>query len=89
MNTTRIPKQRCWNCGYEMDATSEAYGDRPPRPGDITLCISCGAAAVFDKELVGRKPAPDEQTQIERDPRITYAQIVRADMVGDTLKKKK
>jgi hypothetical protein len=72
-----------------MDKTTEAFGDAKPKEGDYSMCLSCGAVSIFTKDLQLRKPTREEQFEIDTDPRLTEAQIVRAGMVGDKLKGRK
>lgn len=87
--STPIPKQYCWKCGYQFTATSPAVGEYKPSAGDISMCISCGVASVFNEDLTLRKPTPEELEIILRHPVLTAAQIYRADVVGDKLKGRK
>ena len=89
MKPTQIPEQRCWLCGYKMNRTSEAFGDRTPKAGDVSICLSCGAIQVFTEDLRLRVPTDEEREKFMRDPRITEVQIVRAHLVGDQLKPKR
>lgn len=34
-----------------MDCASDAQGDATPEPGDITLCLYCAAAMVFQDDM--------------------------------------
>ena len=48
----RIKPGRCPLCNYRMDAAtniSPGRSTRPPRKGDFTLCLRCGAILRFDK----------------------------------------
>ena len=51
--TSRVPVSRCPDCGYAMDAASPVSGnaDEEPRPGDLSVCLDCGAVLVFTNEL--------------------------------------
>ena len=41
----QLPPFMCPQCGYLMDAQTEAFGKRGcMKPGDIGVCLSCGAA---------------------------------------------
>lgn len=47
-----IPEQRCWFCFYLMDRAGDAYEKgASPKPGDVSLCINCGAPGFFDETL--------------------------------------
>lgn len=87
--TTIIPKQPCWKCGYKMDRSTEALGDHKPEKGDISMCISCGALAIFNADLTMRKPTQLEEVEIAHHPVVTQLQIYRASNVGDKLRRRK
>lgn len=82
----RIPDHKCSKCGYLMDATTHAYGNELPNPGDISMCLSCGHATLFDHDLQQREPTREEALRISLIPEVMKAQLVRANMVGDRLK---
>ena len=47
------PRATCPTCGYVMDCqTSVSTPQRPPTPGDIAVCLKCGEALVFGKDLI-------------------------------------
>lgn len=58
-----------------MDRSTGLDGDDvAPNPGDVSLCIQCGHAAVFtDKGL--RKPTGEELLKFATDKTITQGQI--------------
>jgi hypothetical protein len=53
------------------------------------MCISCGGLMVFNKDLTLRKPTAEESAQLESVPAIIEAQLARAWIVGDKLKKQR
>lgn len=70
----RLPKDRCTNCKREMDAASvidEVYAR--PKPGDFTICISCGHIMAFDDKLRLRELSWREMRQAAGDKRIVRA----------------
>lgn len=88
-DSTEIPEQRCLTCGYKMDRSSDAISDQKPREGDFSMCLSCGAVTIFNKDLTTRKPTPDEEAIALRHPVLMQAQIFRASMIGDKLRGRK
>lgn len=56
MKTTTVPDQVCGTCGYKMDAASDLEGQRSPKNGDVSICISCAAINIFDAQLKLVKP---------------------------------
>lgn len=73
-----------------MDRSTEAGSsdDVPPRPGDISLCIRCGCAAVFTEKGL-RKPTGEEILEFATNRAITQAQIFIAGMPSNPGKRKK
>lgn len=61
-----IPIQLCHACGYVFDAASP-LADKGAEPGfrDISLCLNCGAAAIFEKNMIRR---PMTEADIEKLP---------------------
>lgn len=63
------PRQNCPHCGYPIDRS--AGQDRPPEPGDFTVCFHCGAVLSFGPGLLLVKADlndldPDTQAEISR-----------------------
>jgi hypothetical protein len=50
-----MPNQPCPRCGYPLDMAGsfpdDGSGERPPEPGDSTVCIGCAALLTFDAEM--------------------------------------
>lgn len=52
MVTFRTPEQRCKKCGATLSGVEEQFGDtRPPRKGDLTICVKCAAILQFEEDL--------------------------------------
>ena len=52
MNITRTPGVNCVVCKTYMDATAPSDGrDSRPGPGDVTICLKCGAFMVFTDDM--------------------------------------
>lgn len=73
MNATRLKPTICPECFYRFDHASGAFDDSVPKPGDVTLCLKCGHALVFDQQLGVREPNEQERTEIANDVRIQKA----------------
>lgn len=86
--TTKIPPHSCAKCGYGMDATTSAYGKGRPSEGDVSMCLNCGALAVFNKDLTLRQPTKEEQDSLNLNPSIIKAQITRASVTANKPTKK-
>jgi hypothetical protein len=57
---TALPTCRCPYCEHRFDAATSIGSDAVPKPGDLTLCISCASPLVFTATLTARKPLPGE-----------------------------
>jgi hypothetical protein len=87
MNTTETPGNVCLKCGYKFEAASGAYDNAiTPEEGDISVCLNCGAALVFNKDLSLRYPTPEEKAEITMNKEVLQAQIVRAHVVTKDLR---
>jgi hypothetical protein len=49
--TTRHGWITCPACSYRMDCSTPLEGNATPKPGDFTLCISCGELLQYGKGL--------------------------------------
>lgn len=63
-----------------MDSATGAYGDYKPTAGDLSICLNCGAVAVFNEDLTLRKPNEKEKRDIALNSEVIKAQIVRSGM---------
>lgn len=75
MKHTRLPEQKCENCGYEMDCATGAFGDRTPKPKDITLCLNCGEAYEFNDDLTHRRLSQDDVKELPFDLQTQLMQV--------------
>lgn len=55
-----MPPCPCPYCGHTHDKASLAAEDRPPEPGDFTICIRCGEMCIITERLLLAKPSPDD-----------------------------
>jgi len=54
-------KRLCPACGYVIDAAAAATAPRPPRAGDIGICLSCAAILILDDDgLPDRLASPTD-----------------------------
>lgn len=59
---------KCPHCGALHECVSNAQGERPPSPGDVTLCFDCGEWCVFDDKLELAKPDDGLMIEIGSNP---------------------
>ena len=75
MNSTKMKPSPCPTCGGIMDGATQIH-NRPvePKPGDITICLHCGALNQYDDDL--KIVTADPSVLNELDP-IVRAEIER------------
>ena len=65
----RIPESACLGCGYKIDASGSPDG-RPtkgPQPGNLSICLRCGAVMAYAEDLSLRPLTDDEVREISQD----------------------
>lgn len=73
---TRIPPYDCPSCGRRsLDRTASAAGEYRPKAGDITLCIRCGHALIFNADLTVRQPTAEERREIDADLDVALVRV--------------
>lgn len=48
---TPIKVCMCLRCGHMFETSTNMTGKRPPKPGDYSLCISCGCLLQFRQDM--------------------------------------
>jgi hypothetical protein len=72
---TAMPASHCPNCYYAYDCATDFRGQAVvPKPGDVSICLNCGAANVFADDLTVRSPTEEERASFGLD--VVGAQIV-------------
>ena len=79
--TTRTKPAPCWSCGNTNDAVTGNDGSSPS-PGDVALCIRCGALSVFDDALRQRPPTREAEAQAIADPEVARFRVALAQAQG-------
>jgi hypothetical protein len=70
-----IPAQLCPVCGYLADCASALDGEStPPSPGDIVMCLACGAWLVMTPTLHQEVLTPAAFAQLETE---TITELLR------------
>lgn len=77
----------CPTCGHPNDAAANVDGS-PDRPddGDVSICWTCGALAIFCRGPFGlstRAPTPAERDELITRPDVRKGLAIRARMRGD------
>jgi hypothetical protein len=86
--TTDTKENQCLACGYKHDAVTEIIHDHgvAPREGDVSVCLNCGATAVFNADMTLRHPTAEEKAAITLNKDVLLAQITRAAVVTEDLR---
>ena len=65
-DVARVPESRCLDCGALMNRVGTADRDMKadPHPGDIAICIRCGAVMMLDNHLRLRGMTDEEMNQL-------------------------
>lgn len=64
---TRLPECRCLNCNHPLDAAGGVNTDDAPEPGNICLCIECGAVMMYAEDLTVRGMTREEMDDLCND----------------------
>ena len=82
MSSKDVPACACTCCGYVNDrAFSIDLTDKVPKPGDATLCETCGHVMLFADDLTLRDPTAAEQRLLDSDFMIQLARLTHAEWV--------
>jgi hypothetical protein len=79
IKTTRTPVTHCSMCGSKLDCASGRKDYGPPREGDFSVCLNCGAVGCFTADLTVRGPlTPPELAAIPADLWIRIDRLKKA-----------
>lgn len=77
----RTPMTVCWHCDHALDAVSNMPGqEAEPHSGAVSLCLYCGAVAIFGPEWLLYPPSKEQLEELEKDKDFieTYMQFAWA-----------
>lgn len=57
--------------------------DARPGPGDVSMCFGCGSFALFDEDMLLRRPIGAEVTYIGTDPKLRAMRLAWRNMHHD------
>jgi hypothetical protein len=64
---SRTPVSRCLNCGHKFNAAGGINAEDAPEPGNICLCIACGAVMLYAEDLTVRGMTREEMDDLSND----------------------
>ena len=66
--TPKVPVTLCWHCDRPLDAaTPPGLEDVMPTPGAVSLCLYCGAVAIFGFDLRLEPPTRELLDELQED----------------------
>jgi len=75
--TTEVTKGACPYCGYIIEAAT-GNGPRPPKRGDVSVCIECLNVVMFNDDLTIVKPDPETFAAVRSNTGLwAYIEFVR------------
>ena len=75
------PQCDCLNCGKRLDAATGL--SVAPSPGDLSVCLRCGAVAIFDEGMTVRGMTEDEMDKLCADAEMmNYLAVVHVVRMG-------
>lgn len=63
----RTPECRCLSCGHKFNSAASAGKKGYPTPGDLTMCLNCGAVMIFADDLTVRAMTHQETDELLAD----------------------
>lgn len=69
---SRLDDPRCFDCNEKLDGFTATDDDAPiPEAGAVSVCLYCGAVAIFTGNgLERREPTDDERSALDVHPQI-------------------
>jgi len=89
MNSYQTPPMECPECLKMMEAATSVGGVDDPAPGDLSLCIYCGAPLKFGDKLELLRLTDDDMKALGEDERrqVLLAQKVVLMLIAERLVK--
>ncbi len=79
IKTFKLEQFKCPYCGTNLNAAAGVGEcDRPPQPGDITICIKCGEVYEFGENLEGVVPSQEKQIEYMSIPEVNKIRMALA-----------
>jgi hypothetical protein len=78
----KVPPSPCLACGEINNMAMATFGERPPKPGDYTVCLKCGHLMVFADDLSMRNPTGAEMVEVAGRMDLIIIQKAREKIYG-------
>lgn len=81
MTDNRLPVTICWHCDRPLDAAESLDSELwRPEPGAVSLCMYCGAVAIFGPDMRLERPTGAQLDELARNAefRHTWARFMWA-----------
>jgi hypothetical protein len=83
MKETSFEKWSCVTCDYEMDTIGHLDDDEPPKEGDYSLCLNCGALYKLNESVW--TPAIVEELDFEFREELDRVNKIRKQLITEDL----
>lgn len=78
-NTTKIGTDYCPGCDYKIDsATPTDEEKRKPNPGDLVICLNCGAYLKFADDMALQDLTTVEWSRLDDETKIILNRTSKA-----------
>lgn len=73
----RIPPSPCPDCGKMQDGAYAPDHEALPKPGDISVCISCYGVSIFGDDMMRRLPTEADIEEMPLDDLSRYQHALK------------
>lgn len=76
----RVPECKCPCCYRPLDGAGVLHGSGPPDPSDVTVCVYCGCALQFTKDLRLERLTPAESVKMRQEAPEAWNSLKKAQL---------
>lgn len=66
---------------YVTECIQSVFGEHVPKPGDINLCLKCGAVSFIQEDLTLKQATEDELKKVKEEDPEAYSELRRVSNV--------
>ena len=85
MKTTKFDQGKCPTCLIPLTAVTDPFGQRRPKPHDLTVCLECLTWLTFNDDLTIRRLSQEELDTLPPDAVSTLMKLTAG--MGEMKKK--